>query len=373
MATRFYLNTGDVSPGGITPAFDGTWEQTTSALRARMSTFKQNSAFTSLAIAETSVSGTFDFLFRQYISDPLNAGNVSGTVKGIIRCLESAADADFRAQMLIKLVSGDGGTVTGTLLAHDASALTNEFDATTLTNRKYPLNWAGAGTSLTLVAANQGDRLVIELGIRAHNTTATSKTGTLRFGDHSASDLAENETGTTDDNPWIEFSQNLSFEAFLSERRGQDEKLFTETDRITQPHGAGISYVAPNVTDTDSHQVSTYLSKRRALGNNFIPRLGTGVLLVPNGRGVSYFNENLPGFQHALQQWISQRRPTGGGANGTPGASAVFHFKMRGAANPGPGYVTWLVTGTPDFTGAAAPSPIQIGTVVVADHWVATS
>lgn len=368
MTTRFYLNTGDVSPGGLTPAFDASWEQTTSAVRARMTTYKQNSAFTSLAISESSASSNFDFLFRQYISDPLNAGSVSGTVKGVIRCLEGSTDSDFRAQMLIKLISGDGTSVTGTLLAHDASALSNEFDATTLTNRKFPLNWAGAGTTLSSVTANQGDRLVFELGVRSFNVISAARTATLRFGDHSATDLAENETGTTDDNPWIEVSQTLSFEAFVSERRGQDEKLFTETGNIVKPHGAGISYARFQVLDANFHSTSTYASKRRARANNFTGRLGLG-LGLPQGRGESYFNADLPDAQfHSTSTYGTERRPLGG-ANSTAGPSVTFFFKMRALANPGPTYVTWVVQHFPDFTGAQAPSAIQVGTAVVADSW----
>lgn len=228
--TRFYLTTTEPAPAAWVPAFDASWEQTTSVLRARMSTFKRKGAMTSLAIAETSASGTFDFLFRQYFSDQLAAQTISGNISGIIRALESAADADFRAQMVVRVVSEDGGTVRGTLLASDAGALSNEFDATTLTNRKFPLNGNGA---LTNVAAQLGDRLLVEIGIRAHNVTATSKTGTLRFGDASASDLANNETGTTDDNPWIEFDSTITFAEVTTEDRRHEQAHATQSNYTT--------------------------------------------------------------------------------------------------------------------------------------------
>lgn len=371
MATRFYLGTGDVAPdgGAIAPTFDASWEQTTSAVRARMVPFKRNSAFANLAIAETSTSGTFDFLFRQYISDPLNAVTVTGTVKGVIRCLESATDADFRAQMLIKVMSRDGSTTTGTLLSHDASGLTSEFDATTLTNRKFPLAWAGAGTALGSVAAAQGDRLVIEIGIRSHNVTASSRTGTLRFGEASASDLAEDETSTTDNNPWIEFSQTLTFENQLTDRRGLEEPIFTELGPGVAPHGGGISYATRNMPD-GTHGVPFYSATRRASGNTLFTRLGAN-LGIPVGRAESYMFRNLNDVTHGTNGTdITGRRPPGGGANTQPqSASTTFAFKMRARANPGPGYVTWVVFTDPDFAGAQAPAAIIPGTVVVSDSW----
>lgn len=243
MARRFYLSTNDDNPSGLTVAFDASWESTVSAIRGRMKTIDRNSAFVTTAVAETSASGTFDVLLRQYVSDPFDAITISGTVKGIIRSLESAADADMRAQLVLRVVSFDGATVRGTLIASDASALSNEFDAATLTNRKFPLNWAGAGTAVSSVAAQKGDRLVLEIGYRAHNVTATSKTGSLRFGEASASDLAENETGTTDDNPWFEISDDLIFltESGSVDRRGEAGHSEMGTGRKIRPYdGSGF-------------------------------------------------------------------------------------------------------------------------------------
>ena len=51
------------------------------------------------------------------------------------------------------------------------------------------------------------------------------------------------------------------------------------------------------------------------------------------------------------------------------GAGGGKFYKMRALADPGPGYETWVVSGTPDFTGASAGGPIQAGTAIVADQW----
>jgi hypothetical protein len=228
MATRFYVtHRNDVSE--IAPSFDASWESVPTAVRLRLQTQKWGAPLASSARSETSASSSYDVAHWQLISEPLLADvTISGTVKGIIRALESAAAADLCAQMLIKVVSRDGGTVRGTLLAHDGSALSNEFDAATLTNRKFPRNWSGAGTALSSVAALAGDRIVVEIGWRAYNASSTSYTGTLEIGDSGSAWLAEDETSTIQDNPWIEFSQDLAFETYATHAAKNDREIASD-------------------------------------------------------------------------------------------------------------------------------------------------
>jgi hypothetical protein len=81
-------------------------------------------------------------LIRQYLSDPLSGPQtVAGTVKGVARTLESLATANAQAQLTIRVVSKDGTTVRGTLLALSTAGATSEF-GTALTNRKFPVAWA---------------------------------------------------------------------------------------------------------------------------------------------------------------------------------------------------------------------------------------
>jgi hypothetical protein len=171
---------------------------------------------------------------QQFVSKPLAAQTISGTVKAIMRCAENALAADMRSQMVIRVVSGDGGTIRGTLLAHDTSALSNEWyvgSGVDLQNRKFPLNWSGAGAALTPVVVQVGDRLVVELGYRAHNTVSTLYYGYIETGDGAATDCAENETGTDQYNPWIEFSQTLVFQEGLTRGCGGAESLISTQER----------------------------------------------------------------------------------------------------------------------------------------------
>lgn len=204
-------------PTAVAPAFDSGWESTGGADRLRMHTAKQSTA---LATKTASIPGftASDALVRQYVSDPLNAGSISGTVKAIIQAKEGSASLDQRAQLVIRVVSNDGATVRGTLLAMDTGALANEFSATALTNRRFPKGSSGA--TLSAVSAQAGDRIVVEVGYRQHASLFSSfyavlfgyGWGQLRFGDTGA-DLAENETDTGAGSPWLEFSQTLSFQA----------------------------------------------------------------------------------------------------------------------------------------------------------------
>lgn len=230
MATRLYFTTDALTGIGIPVVTqDASWEQFGS-LRSWLSSRKLGSSFLSRALAETSTSGTYDSCQQQFVSKPLAAQTIAGTVKAIMRCAESNAAADMRSQMCIRVVSGDGGTVRGTLLAHDASALSNEWfvgSGVSLQNRKFPLNWSGAGATLTSVVAQAGDRLVVEIGNRAHNTVSTQYYGYIETGDGATTDCAENETDTFQYNPWIEFSQDIIFQEDVSRSCGDSENLLS--------------------------------------------------------------------------------------------------------------------------------------------------
>ena len=199
MPTRFYLPSSGAAV--VNPAFDASWDASADSDRLRTVTAKANTSLQSRALK----SGTGDTLFRQYVSDPLNAGSVSGTVKGQIQAVE-ATNGTFKTQIVIRVVNRAGTTVRGTLLASGSGYGTDWVS--TLTNRIMP----GSATALSAVTAQQGDRIVIEVGTRAVSASGRVPV-TMRFGDPTAtSDLAENETQTTAGDPWVELSQALSFE-----------------------------------------------------------------------------------------------------------------------------------------------------------------
>lgn len=212
MATRFYFPTSGTGPGGVSPAYDSSWELTSGAYRAALETTKEELALVSASVSTTlnSPAGAVDVLIGQFTSAPLSGNQtISGNIKGVIRVQESAANADARAQTVIRVLSNDGTTVRGTLIASNASALANEF-ATALTNRYFPL---GGSTAPSSVNALDGDRVVVEIGYRKHENATTNRSGTFSLGAVAGgTDNADNQTATTANVPWIEFTDNLVFQ-----------------------------------------------------------------------------------------------------------------------------------------------------------------
>jgi len=200
-AVRFYIPS-DLTPS-VSPARGAGWEHPTTPLRIEAVRTKRSSVFTTRTWAGA-VGVDRDTQLLQIVTEPLPAQTISGTVKMIFRVMETVATHDLQSQTLITAVSNDGTIVRGTLLPMDTSALSNEW-ATSLTNRKFPKAWSGSGATLTPLAIQNNDRLVIEVGLRQKQNTLSGE-GTLEYGDASGSDLAENETGTSQFSPFIEFS-----------------------------------------------------------------------------------------------------------------------------------------------------------------------
>ncbi len=192
MASRFYLpssGAADVSPG-----FDATWEQTGTADRIKM-TNKDVTNVTALT-GKTSTYATGvaqDILTRQYVSSPLAfAYAFDGTISFICGTSDAAAGlSNSKLSILVKVVSNDGGTSSGTIL----SAFSKD---TGIPN----------ALALTPLISQAGDRIVVEVGGTTTGPTGT-QTVTHRLGNSATSDFALTSGLTTDLNPWIQFSQNI--------------------------------------------------------------------------------------------------------------------------------------------------------------------
>lgn len=208
MATRCYFPL--TRAADVSPTVSGTdWEhiEASPVRRALALDSSDDSTLTDVAItfdaADHLVNG--DAHFRQYVSEPLPAQSLAGNIKAQLQCLEAHANNNLFLTLKVYVVSADGSSVTGTLLAITRDAVEV---ATSLTNRQF------GSTALSSVSLAANDRLVVEVGLGG-TPTATGgvqgHNGTVRFGGSaSGGDLAENdtETGTTF-RPWIEFSQTI--------------------------------------------------------------------------------------------------------------------------------------------------------------------
>jgi hypothetical protein len=195
MATRFYLpSSGTVT---VSPSFNVGWEDTTAASRLPAFTYKKSTAMTTVSFLDADKTDK-DILFRQYVTPPLVAQTIaSQTIKFQIRGAENHTGNNMFTALHIRVVNNGGTADIGTILALTRDA--TEVVLTTLTNRLF------SATSTSLVVS-EGDRLVFEVGTGGDPAaTSNGHDSDLRIGDVAASDLAEDDTSTADNNPWIEF------------------------------------------------------------------------------------------------------------------------------------------------------------------------
>ena len=218
MATRLYFDQATTPP--VSPAFTAEWDVTSAALRRTLQHRPTpSSTAQNVVITETSTTAQLDYLAFQLVSAPLDGNQtISGTLKTLLRAREASTTGDFRPQIIVKVVSGDGTTVRGTLYAGDlATTLANELTQST---SLYYTTWfpggATTGATLSSVSALSGDRIVIEVGVRGFNTTATSMNATIQIAGYNGyTDATAAANTSTTLNPWVEFSQNLVLDGQL--------------------------------------------------------------------------------------------------------------------------------------------------------------
>ena len=199
MPIRFYLPEAEATP--VAPAVGAEWEHA-AVVRRRMLLVPDASVLTTMTLAPDAADhiADQDVVLRQYVSDPLPAQTISGTVKAQLQALESNAGNNLFLTMKVYVVNQAGSAVRATLLAITRKA--TEL-ATALTNRSF------ATTALASADIQTGDRLVVEIGAGGLPVATTGVQGhnaSMRFG-CAGVDLPENETeaGATF-RPWIELS-----------------------------------------------------------------------------------------------------------------------------------------------------------------------
>jgi hypothetical protein len=199
----------------VSPAFGAGWTQTTNATRLAMVTARISSANASIdGVGNTST--VTRQLIRQYVSAALAAQTLTGNIKGQIRCTTNAIGSAALAFRLAKCNS-DGSSVTEIVaLTEAADAETNAppaFESGTAENRRLetpPSNTFSIDVGSTGISS--GDRLIFEVGYKEGSANG-GNISTLVIGDDSGTDLAEDETTTSADNPWFELSFDLAFSA----------------------------------------------------------------------------------------------------------------------------------------------------------------
>ncbi len=207
MPTRFYLSSTAVPD--ITPGAGTGWTVTTSFDSRKATIVKDGSAMTSKTSGAAGGVAPRSILNRQYISDPLAAQTIlSGTtvntqVRSNVNVVTSTT-----ANMQLRIFLYSAGVFT---LINGVNPGTNL--TATLTNRQV------ADAISSNVTVLDGDRLIMEIGWFYTAGTNTTRTVINSFGSNSATDLPINNTTTTADNPWVEFSQTLLFSSTTTTKR----------------------------------------------------------------------------------------------------------------------------------------------------------
>ena len=210
--TRFYLpNTGEAA---VLPAYTSGWN-TTYASRIKLVTSKISSAFVTQDI-QPGTGTTGYYLVRQYISDPLKAQTISGSIRGQIRCRATAGANAASNRLYAKIMSNDGTVQRGNLTngaAYGASYFLNQLTDKSICQE----------TAMLTVTAQEGDRLVIEIGL--YKADAGNMRLGQEYGDPVASDLPISETDTNQYCPWVELSGQIRFNVgggiMIIQRRNQ--------------------------------------------------------------------------------------------------------------------------------------------------------
>lgn len=205
MATRLYFLPTTVP--AQSPAFD-TYTSTVEAQRRKLLTAAQGGKVVATETWQGNLTSgaTNTSLMAQFISEPLDVNQtITGSYTLMVRARElTATDNIDSRNTAIKVYSGDGTTLRGTLRANAVSGGATEW-GTALTG----IQFATLG-SLTSVSALAGDRIVLEVAARM-SATGTTPQWEIAIGGN-GTDHANTNGDTTGTVPWLEFSQNITFQ-----------------------------------------------------------------------------------------------------------------------------------------------------------------
>jgi hypothetical protein len=210
MATRLYFPALGTAPiaGVLSP--HAHWTVATGIIEGPLVTTKTNTALTTGTSqtkgVTTAPSSRMD---RRFISDPMSAQTLSGTFDMVLKCQETNVSLDGWLDVVVYVVSGTGTTIRGVAYAGSTTSVAGavvgaeneEFTTSMLSRIKVAL-------TLTPVAVQAGDRLVVEVGYRSSGVTA-SLVGRFQYGDPTATADAALTSGVAGNVSWIEFTANL--------------------------------------------------------------------------------------------------------------------------------------------------------------------
>ena len=202
MATRLYLpSTGAAE---VDPAWSVSWFDATSASaeKLRAVTTRILSEMVTKSMTDTDITNRH-YAFGMWVSDRLNSQTIAAqNISCSIKCSETFIGNNLFVHWIVRLLSSEG--------VYKGDILSFRQD---LTEIPIPVNMGSRYDFITTTSqlADGGDRLVIEMGLGGNPATYYYHNGSMIIGDNSNTDLnaANDDTGIR--NPWVEFSNTLSF------------------------------------------------------------------------------------------------------------------------------------------------------------------
>ncbi len=292
--TRFYLLSEGPPTPALSPAFDSGWEITSIATRLRTTTVKQRTFMITVPYNDN-VHDEQDILFRQYISDPIQAVNiVNPTVKFVIRASQSYGGNRLKLALHVRVVDSSGA-LRGTIISPIVHG-TTELGALASKRISY--------ATTANISAQTGDRIVIEIGYWSDPPNTASHTGSISIGDNHQTDLPDSEGQTSPMNPWVELSSKINF-------------VPPATPTPTTPPGVTTTpTLTPTITPTPTPAVTTTPTPTIPAGNTVfaltvgLDGLGTtGDNNTPNNSSGSNKNPNHPARNVKIEVFDGNNMP----------------------------------------------------------------
>ena len=257
MATRFYLPASGTAPLGSL-AVDASWTRSDNLDRRPCGTTKSNTTITQKSATWQTTSNA-SWVWVQYQSKRLAAGyswTTADTVSMVVKVAEAAAQVDSHLAYCIRVVSGDGSTVRGTIGTFRTSSSEYPTSLGAIATRIHSARTDGASN----FSSQAGDRIIIEIG--HYGVTPTANVVYQNLGDPSAtSDYALTAALTTDLCPWVELSRTVSFDL-----RSNKGAYLKGTDTAKSNKAAYLNGASP--TTPASSRKSAYLYGQVAVLDN---------------------------------------------------------------------------------------------------------
>lgn len=181
MPQQFYL-TADPAPY-VPTTWKGSWDKTSGAEDLLLDSTKTTADLTKYTIQtvssdEVSALPTYRVALARFVSGPLLAQTISGTIQIMAGVLSNSVSGELYYSLHVWATIGDTDVARGTLL--------NQYSELASSNNQWPIDPKGrdmmVSAAMNAVTILDNDRLVVEVGYIARNSVAAQFTGTLYYG-----------------------------------------------------------------------------------------------------------------------------------------------------------------------------------------------